>query len=221
MIRIVLSSDHPFVRVTIRRMLSSEDDLEIVGEAGSIPETVQMCIEQQPDIVLIDKKAPGNVAAMHGLWKVACPQTGMIVLAAIDQPAVVLELLKGAVRGYLSYNETVDGILEAIYTVSSGGTWVSNDILLATQADPRDQSAGAPFPTQREGEVIQLLSEGFSNEQMAQHLRISERTIRFHLGNLMAKLHANNRTETVVAAIREGWIDPKRQPEPYLSETTG
>lgn len=208
MIRIVLSSDHPFVRSHFYQMLSVEENIEVIRQAKSIPETLWLCKEIQPQILIIDIKDPADAAAIVVDLKDASASLGMILLTELDQPSIVHALLKAGVKGYLLYSEADRTIVEAIHTVSRGGIWVDQPAIPVPQTGYSVQRNSGATPTRRETEVIHLLGEEWSNDRIAQQLGVAERTVRFHLDNVREKLHASNRTEVVIAAIRQGWLNP-------------
>ncbi len=221
MIRVVLCSEHPFVRACIRWFLSFDPNLNIVGEAKCTAETIQMCASFDPHILLVDIRNAEDALAIHQELQCSCPQMGIILLGSWDQSSSVLELLRTGIKGYLLCEEAGVHFLEAIHTVRDGGTWISETISDLPQTRPCASNNHVVLPTKREVDVIHLLGQGLSNVQIAEHMKLSESTVRFHLRNLMKKLCVRNRTEMIIAAIRRGWIDVQKPPEYTLSEATG
>ena len=164
-----------------------------------------------PDVVLLDLKMPGKkaVQVLRALQKEE-PALAVLVLSAFGDLENVRGMLQAGARGYLVKDTDPQAILEGIRAVASGGTWVAPKVmkgLMEYTASEQAEAEGAEL-SPREREVLQLLGKGYSNPRIADEIGVKERTVRYHLENLMSKLGVNSRVEAVLAAIRQGWINP-------------
>jgi len=207
MIRVVVVDDHPIVRQGLVSVLSDEDDLEVVGEAGSGREAVPLVSRVRPDVVLLDLEMADldGVAAIPQLLA-AVPGTGVMVFTAYDTDERVLGAVRAGARGYLLKGASADEIARGIRTVSAGGSYLEPRVaskLLAEMAAPRRTP---PALTQREREVLRLVADGLPTKQIAVALSISERTVKFHVNSIFHKLGAENRAQAVAVAAQRGLL---------------
>ena len=202
-IRILHADDHPLVRAGIRTTLSMEPEFIVVGEACDGNEAQAMCLELQPDVLLLDLCMPGPLAEETiQIVKSSCADTKIIILSAYDNDIYIRVLLEAEISGYILKDEAAEVINQAIRTVMQGGKWFSQVIMAKMANVPNFEDA----LTCREFEVLQLAGEGKSNAQIGEEINITERTVRKHLENIMQKMQVNNRTEAVKTAIQMGWI---------------
>lgn len=202
-IRILHADDHPLVREGIRASLSTEPEFIVVGEACDGNEAQAMCLELQPDVLLLDLCMPGPLAEETiQIVKSSCADTKIIILTAYDNEVYIRVLLEANISGYILKDEAVGVVTEAIRTVMQGGFWFSQSIT----AKMTDAWNSESMLTSREFEVLQLAGEGKSNAQIGEEMNITERTVRKHMENIMQKMQVNNRTEAVKTAIQMGWI---------------
>lgn len=209
-IRILLADDHPVVRDGIRDRVAREEDINVVGEAESGEETITQAQRLRPDIVLLDvaMPGPGAVNVMEALRK-ALPTVKVLVLSAFDDDEYVFGMLAAGAAGYALKDERLSTLVQAIRAVAGDETWLSPRVAskVARRAvGEKDPSSDSPL-TEREREVLQLMAEGKENAEIAETLVITERTVKFHVGNIYAKLGATSRTAAVVEAIRRKWVD--------------
>jgi len=206
--RVILADDHKVVREGIRWMLSGEADIEIVGEAESGEQLLDLLATTPTDMVLLDVRMPG----MSGLDVLAvlaeqAPQVKAIVLSMHDEPAYVRRAVELGAAGYLLKNADRKEILEALRSVEAGGAYVQSDLTdtLLKTISGRERANAVLSP--REFEVLTLVSQGLENKQIATELSISEATVKTHLKGVFARLDASSRAEAVATALRLGIIE--------------
>ena len=207
-IRVLLADDHPALRAGTRRILEDEPDLTVVGEAADGPEATALAERLQPDIVLLDISMPNGdgIAAFPDLRRVA-PNARLLVLSAHDKQAYLRAFQQLGADGYLLKSAGPEELVAAIRRVHAGERVYAAAI--AGQMRLAERRSGNL--TAREIEIIRLAASGLTNRELAEAASVSESTIEFHLRNIYAKLGATFRTEAVMIAQRQGWLD---SPEP-------
>ena len=216
--RVVIVDDHRLFRVGLKQLLESRG-FEVVGEAGDGAEAVQVVRKTRPDLVLMDLLMPGmgGLEATR-LIKAEFPDLPVVVLTASEEEADLFEAVKSGAQGYLlkSYDpETVirllEGALEGQAALTPG---LAAKILaeFSRQGGVRGEGkaeAGLIEPlTAREREVLELVVAGASNKEIARRLYVSENTVKYHLKNILQKLHAHNRAQVVAFALKHGLVNP-------------
>lgn len=208
-IRILLADDHPVVREGIHNRLAREEDFVVVGEAANGDETIRQARRLCPDVILLDvaMPGPGAVPVMEALRQ-ANPAVKVLVLSAFDDDEYVFGMLAAGAAGYALKDERLSTLVEAVRALVRGETWLSPRVAAkVTHRAIGKQSGTADSPlTGREQEVLELMAQGQENAEIATALVISERTVKFHVGNIYAKLGVTTRTAAVVEAIRQGWV---------------
>jgi len=204
-IRVLLADDHPFIRSGIRAELAEEDDILVVGEAGSAEEVMARCPELWLDVLVLDLSMPGPPPRETvAFLKQHCPDLKILVLTAYQEEAYIRGLVALGVKGYVLKDEATEALVDAIHAVQRGETWFSQSVL--EKLSSGGQGVGEVSLTTRELEILKLLRQGLTNKEIAYHLRIAERTVRYHVENLLDKLQAHNRPEAVANAIQKGWL---------------
>jgi DNA-binding NarL/FixJ family response regulator len=208
-IRILVADDHPMLREGLIAVLSTQQDLEVVGEAADGSEVVRLADSLKPDVILLDLEMPelSGVAALEKL-RDAGSTARTIIFTAYDTDERILGALRAGARGYLLKGAARTEIFNAIRTVHAGGSLLQPVViskLLQTMSRGERREETEPL-TPRETEVLALLSQGLQNKEISARLFISERTVKFHVSSLMHKLGADNRTETVTIAAQRGLI---------------
>lgn len=213
-VRTVLIDDHTVLRDGLKLLLSLEPDLEVVGEAGTGREGIELAERERPDVVVTDVGLPDidGVEVTRRLRE-SIPQTRVLVLTVHDEDHYIFTLIQAGASGYLLKNAAGNDLVDAIRTVASGKPWLQPEIAqrLMTSASRKAlaaQKSGLdalvePL-TSREVEVLKLLAGAASNREMAESLEISPRTVETHLANIYGKLGVRGRTEAMLWAIREG-----------------
>jgi DNA-binding NarL/FixJ family response regulator len=208
-IRILLADDHPVVREGICNRLAREEDFVVAGEAANGEETIRQARRLRPDVVLLDvaMPGPGAVPVMEAL-RHADPAVKVLVLSAFDDDEYVFGMLAAGAAGYALKDERLSTLVEAVRAVAQGETWLSPRVASkVTRRAMGKETETAEIPlTGREQEVLDLMAQGEENAGIAAALVISERTVKFHVSNIYAKLGVTSRTAAVVEAIRRGWV---------------
>ncbi len=218
-IRIAIADDHPIVRDGIRKLLSLEDDLEIVGEAGDGREILQLIQEQDPDILLLDLRMPNmdGLAVMQTLQN-ANLRTKVIVLTASEDKNEFVQAMKLGCSGIVLKQTSPDLIVKSIRKVNAGEIWLDSHTTAAVMrqfASPADMISASNSPaggktrersplSQREREIVALVAQGYKNKEMAEKMFISEQTVKNHLHNIFDKLGVSDRLELALYAIHKG-----------------
>jgi two-component system response regulator NreC len=208
-IRILLADDHTILRQGLKLILSSQPDLEVVGEAANGHEVVQLAQELRPDIVLLDVAMPelNGIDATRRMMETN-PRLRILVLSMHKEAVYVREILRAGARGYLLKDVIDSELLNAVRSVARGDGYVSPAVSSALLSDYR-QDIHDPINllTKREREVLQLIAEGRTNKEVATKLNLSVYTVDSHRGKIMEKLNLHSTGELVRFAIKHGLTD--------------
>jgi DNA-binding NarL/FixJ family response regulator len=208
-IRVLVADDHPMLREGLVAVLGTQSDFDVIGEAADGSEVVRLAETLRPDVILLDLEMPkvDGVAALQGL-RDAGSEARTIVFTAYDTDERILRSLRFGARGYLLKGASRAEIFDAIRTVHSGGSLLGSAVTsrLLEHIEQGDERPSDLTP--RELEVLALLASGLKNAEIADELFISERTVKFHVSSILAKLGAENRTEAARIAVRRGLVEP-------------
>jgi len=211
-IRILIVDDHAIVRAGIRALLQLHPDFEVVGEAADGREALAQVHALQPDVVLMDIGMPGmdGLAATYEIAN-ACPQARVLILTQHENREYILPALRAGAAGYVLKRAPDDSLVRAIREVHAGGTYLDpriSDVLVDSVRRQNDGVPSDPYETltEREREVLVLLAQGKTYQEVAETLFISVKTVDFHRANLMRKLGLSNRAELVRFAIERGLV---------------
>jgi NarL family two-component system response regulator LiaR len=201
-IRIFLVDDHPMIRHGLAAMIEGEDDFTLVGEAASGDEAVLRIPGIAPDLVLMDLVMPGTdgITAIERL-RPRMPDTCFVVLTSLVEPGEIKRAIKAGASGYLLKNATSQELVTVLRETHAGRRVMAPEATDAIIAASQQPAPGADL-TQRERELLALMSRGMNNQQIANELAIALPTVKFHITNILGKLHADNRTEAVLVALK-------------------
>jgi two-component system response regulator NreC len=211
--RLLLVDDHAVVRSGLRMLLASEADLEIVGEAGTAHEALQLVERLQPDVALMDIGLPdASGIATTAIIKQRWPKVAVVALTIHEDEEYFFQMLQAGAAGYVPKRAAPEELLTAVRTAAAGEVYLYPSL---AKLLVRDYVTGGPSTearaalnalTERELEVLAYLAEGSSNVEIAEALTISPKTVARHRENIMDKLNLHSRTELVKYAIRKGII---------------
>jgi NarL family two-component system response regulator LiaR len=206
-IRVMIVDDHTVVRSGIRYSLLAYDDLELIGEAGSGKEALELCSQLKPDVILMDMMMPGmdGVATTRALRQ-RYPQTQVIALTSFQEGTLVQEALQAGAISYLLKDVQMDQLAEAIRSAHGGRSILAPEATQALAAVAAQPSPPGDDLTPREREVLALIVEGKSNLEIGRELGISLSTARFHVSTIIDKLGAANRTQAATLAVKFGLV---------------
>ncbi|MDC3416119.1 response regulator [Aquibacillus salsiterrae] len=221
--KIILIDDHKLFREGVKRILEFEPSFRVVAEGDDGSSALQLVEQFRPDVVLMDINMPysNGVETTAELLK-HFPDTNVIILSIHDDENYVTHALKSGAQGYLLKEMDSNSLIEAIKVVSAGGSYLHPKVthnlveeyrrlIKETSNRLSDKVIEYRKPlhllTRRECEVLQLLADGKSNRGVAEALYISEKTVKNHVSNILQKMNVNDRTQAVVTAIRNGWVE--------------
>ena len=223
-VRVLVADDQALVRAGFVALLAAQEDLEVVGEAADGEQAVELALRLRPDVVLMDIRMPGldglaatrRIAAAPGLADVR-----VVVLTTFELDEYVFEALRSGASGFLVKHTEPADLVRAVRVVAAGEALLSPSVTRRLIAEYAARARPAPDPvvtgalaalTDREREVLALVAQGLSNEEIAERLVLSRATARTHVSRVLAKVGARDRTQLVVLAYESGLVRPGWQP---------
>jgi NarL family two-component system response regulator LiaR len=207
-IRVLIADDHAVVREGLRTLIGTEPGMEVVGEAEDGIEAVRKASSLQPDVILLDMVMP-HKDGLEAIIEIVAENQGVhiLVLTSFSHDDKVFPAIKAGALGYLLKNASPQALLDAIRDVHRGEPAMSPDIARKLMLEMQ-RSSDLPLTeeplTDRELDVLLLIAQGLTNQEIAGRLVISTGTVRTHVSNILAKLHLANRTQAALYALREG-----------------
>ena len=212
-IRVLMADDHEIFRDGVRKLLESEDDIKIVGEASNGNECVHMLAKLKPDILLLDLRMPGKdgLAVLEETNPDSLTTRIIVLTAAEDERDAVRAMRLGA-RGIVLKQSASDLLVKSIHRVHGGEIWMDSRITAEVmkafaQSSDNGPRRGKPLLSDREKEIVQLLAQGYRNKEIGEKLFISEQTVKNHLHNIFDKLGVSDRLELALYAIHHRLIE--------------
>ena len=213
-IHILLADDHHILRAGLRALLNAEPDLDIVGEAADGNEVLQLAVKLRPDLVLMDINMPGlgGIDATKRL-KVILPEIRVLILTVHEDESLLREAIHAGASGYVIKRAAESELINAIYAISRGDVYIHPAMTrallkdLAPETPPKSSTSTQDTLTNREVDVLRLIARGYTNNQIAELLSISPRTVEGHRANLMHKLDLHSRVELVEYAEEHGLLN--------------
>ena len=209
-ITVLIADDHPVVRQGLRTFLDLQDGIAVVGEAADGDEAVHEVERSLPDVVLMDVVMP-NVDGIEAIRRIrsASPSTRVLILTSFLDDEKVFAAVKAGAAGYLLKDAEPTELASAVRTVAAGGALLHPDaaVRLIDEVAREERPAAAAELTDRELEVLRLLGRGLANKAIARELNVSEKTVKTHVSNVLAKLHVADRTQAALYAVRERLVE--------------
>lgn len=207
-IRILITDDHVVVRRGTQALLATEPEIDVVGEAKNGEEAVAKALQLQPDVILMDLEMPvmDGIEAIRRITA-SRPDARILVLTSFATDDKVFPAIKAGALGYLLKDSSPDELVRAIRQVHRGESSLHPTIarkLLQEMSRPMQKPPTEDPLTEREVEVLRLVAQGRSNQDIADELVISEATVRTHVSNILGKLHLASRTQAALYALKEG-----------------
>jgi two-component system, NarL family, response regulator LiaR len=207
-IRILIADDHAIVREGLRALIATEPDLELVGEASDGIQAVDKGLALKPDVILLDMMMPrkDGLGAIEDIIQ-ENPNARILVLTSFAEDDKVFPAIKAGALGYLLKDSSPQDLLQAIHNVYQGEAslhpTIARKLMRELNQPPNLPPTTDPL-TEREVDVLRLVAQGLSNDDIAEKLVVSERTVRTHVSHILDKLHLANRTQMALYAVREG-----------------
>lgn len=224
-IKLVLIDDHHLFREGVKRILEMDSELEVVAEGEDGGEATKLVVQYQPDVVLLNINVSGanGVEATRNLVT-RFPE--VLILLIHDDESYATHVLKMGASGYLLKEMEADTLIEAVKVVGSGGAYIHPKVTHHLMKEYRRLASGNEDPsrvselgykeveyrkplhilTRRECEILQLMTDGYSNRMIGEDLIISEKTVKNHVSSILQKMNVNDRTQAVVESIKKGWV---------------
>ncbi len=205
-VRVLLVDDHTVMRQGVRMLLTLDAEIAVVGEAANGREAVTLAHQLRPDVVLMDLLMP----VMDGLSAITeirrdLPETEIVALTSVLEDSIVTDVVRAGAIGYLLKDASGDEVIRAIKSAAAGEVHLSPQAAARLVRDVRTPENPQAL-TARETEVLKLLAQGKSNKEIAQALKIGEKTVHSHVSNILSKLNVPSRTQAALYAIRTGLV---------------
>ena len=207
-VTVLLADDHPVVRQGLRTFLELQEDIEVVGEAGDGADAVALAEQLVPDVVLMDLVMPtlDGIEATRRI-RHASPATKVIVLTSFAENDKIFPAIRAGAAGYLLKDAQPQELADGLRRVQRGEGLLDPRVAARVMQELEKPKADQQVLTGRELDVLRLLAKGLSNKRIAQELVVSEKTVKTHVSNILAKLHLADRTQAALYAVRERLVE--------------
>ncbi|ANW00920.1 response regulator transcription factor [Bradyrhizobium icense] len=210
-IRVMLADDHPVVLAGMKALLDAVGDITVVGEATTGPGALEVFREADPDIAVLDISLPEiNGLKLAEIAAIDFPKIKVLALTVHEDRAYVQPMMRAGARGYLLKRSAAEELVRAIRAIASGGLYLDPTIAEMVVPQPPDQATGRPQLaelSQRETEVLQMISRGLSNKEISGRLDVSVKTVETHKARALEKLGLRTRAEIVRYGVAHRWLD--------------
>lgn len=203
-IKLIIADDHELVRQGIRNFLETQDDFNIIGEAGDANAAARLCSMHQPQVALVDLMMPGGGVLATQLIREQSPKTQVIILTSFEDDQLIHQAIDAGALSYLLKDVDAAILAAAVQKAASGEAVIHPRVAQRLKQTQQNDLGLSP----REKEVLGLMAEGMSNQAIANQLHIGEKTVKSHVSNVLAKLGVNDRTQAAVYAWKHGLIKP-------------
>src|SRR5215217_2549724 len=208
MTKIVIADDHRVVRAGLRMLLDREEDFDVVAEAGDVADARRYVRAHRPDVLILDLNMPGDPSLPAiPVFREESPGTQVVVLTMQEDPAFAREALRAGASGYVLKQAAGTELVQAIRAAVSGGTWLNPELGARMAAAPATPAGPPGDLTERELDVLRLIALGHTNNEIAEQLYLSVRTVETHRAHIQQKLGMSSRAELVRYALERGLID--------------
>jgi len=208
MIRVLIADDHEVVRDGLKLILETEEDFEVVGEAGDGAKAVRLTEELQPDVILMDLRMPG-MDGLQAIEKIHSkfPEIAVVILTTYNEDDLMIRGLRAGARGYLLKDTNRQTLFNSLRAAARGEALFLPEVIARVLNQPSvEKRSGNSVLTERELEVLRAASRGERSKEIALHLAISERTVKAHLDSVYNKLGVDSRAAAVATAIEQGLL---------------
>jgi two-component system, NarL family, nitrate/nitrite response regulator NarL len=204
-IRVGVADDHPMFRAGVVAALSEVADIEVVGEASDAASAIDLAVRELPDVMVLDIAMPGSGLTAAGRIGDACPATRIVMLTVSEDEDDILAAVKAGAAAYVLKGAGASELIDVIRAVHAGEVYVAPALAWGMLREMSAPRAG-PYDdlTAREQEVLELVAEGMSNQEIAERLGLAEKTIKHHMTNILGKLHVRSRVEAALLVARGG-----------------
>lgn len=212
-IKLLIADDHPLVREGTRKILEAEKDMEVIAEAGDGEEAVTLASSLRLDVAIVDIAMPRlDGIEVTKQIKACCPETAVLILTAYDDDQFIFSLLEAGAAGYLLKSVRGQEMVDAVRALHAGESVLHPSVarkvldrFVSSSGKPKKQEPLETL-TQREMDILKLVTRGLSNKDIAEELFLSMRTVQGHLRSIFSKVGVGSRTEAVVRALKKGWV---------------
>jgi DNA-binding NarL/FixJ family response regulator len=217
-LRILLADDHAVLREGLVVLIGAQPDMEVVAQAASGREAVQLAQKTRPDVAVLDVSMPnmGGAEAARQILAL-CPHTRVLALTRHADQAYLRNLLSAGATGYVLKQSAADALIEAIRVVAQGGTYLepslADGVVQRALGSRRGNGRNGDVLSSREQDVLREIAWGHSNKEIASQLGLSVKTVESYKASATQKLKLRTRTEILRYALARGWIDPDSAPE--------
>jgi two-component system, NarL family, response regulator LiaR len=208
-IRVLVVDDHTVVRRGLIFVLQAFSDIQTVGEAGSVNDAVELCRSLEPDVVLMDIKMAGDIDGIIATKEIRerFPTIQVLILSSFHDSDIVTQAIQAGAKGYLLKDVSTEELAQAIRLTHAGKLTLAPEAAQALMGGHQAVDPIGKDLTERQLAVLKLVVKGFTNLEIAQQLNVTSYTARHHVSEILAKLHASNRAEAAVIAIKKGLVE--------------